>query len=86
MGSKLLPITTSTSNTQAIGNVLYTEFAYPFQLSGMILFVAMIGAIVLTLKEQNRFTKKQNIFEQVSRTKSNSVEIIKVDSGFGIDV
>ena len=86
MGSKLLPISASISNTKAIGDVLYTNFAYPFQLSGMILFVAMIGAIVLTLREQTIFTRKQNIFEQVSRQKSDSVEIIKVDSGRGIDI
>lgn len=64
---KSIPIPENISNTKALGDILYTKFAYPFQLAGMVLFVAMIGAIVLTLKEQNRFIRKQNISEQVSK-------------------
>ena len=81
-----LPIVQNVSNTKAIGDVLYTKFIYPFQLSGMILFVAMIGAIVLTLRDQDRFIKKQNIGEQIARTKSSSVELVKVKSGYGIEI
>jgi len=58
----------------------------PFQLCGAILFVAMIGAIVLTLKEDNRFVKKQIISNQVFRNKSNSLEIVKVKNNTGIDI
>lgn len=73
-------------NINAIGNVLYTNFILPFQLSGAILFVAMIGAIVLTLKEETRFIRKQKICDQTFRTKENSLEIVKVKSGQGIDL
>ncbi len=83
---KSLPTPTDISNTKAIGDVLYTKFAYPFQLAGMILFVAMIGAIVLTLREQTRFIRKQNIGEQISRKKSESVELVSVKSGKGINL
>jgi NADH-quinone oxidoreductase subunit J len=72
------------SNVKALGNILYTDFVYPFELCGAILFVAMIGAIVLTLKEQNPILKRQNIANQLLRNKSNSLEIIKVKSGEGI--
>ena len=72
------------SNVKALGNVLYTDFVYPFELCGAILFVAMIGAIVLTLKEPNLLLKRQNIANQLLRNKSNSLEIIKVKSGEGI--
>ncbi len=82
---KSLAISPDISNTKAIGNVLYTDFIYPFQLAGMILFVAMIGAIVLTLRDQNRFIRKQNIGKQVGRKKSDSVKLVNVESGKGID-
>ena len=81
----LFPIPNDVSNTKAIGNILYTDFILPFQISGAILFVAMIGAIALTLRENNRFVRKQNIFNQTIRNKANSLEIIKVKSGEGID-
>jgi NADH-quinone oxidoreductase subunit J len=73
-------------NINAIGNVLYTNFILPFQLSGAILFVAMIGAIVLTLQDETRFIRKQKIVDQVLRTKANSLEIVKVKSGEGINL
>jgi len=82
----LFPTPTDITNTKAIGNLLYTDFILPFQLSGAILFVAMIGAIVLTLKEETRFIKKQKICDQVFRTKANSLEIVKVKSGAGINL
>jgi len=84
--SASLPIVQKISNTKAIGDVLYTKFIYPFQLSGLILFVAMIGAIALTLRDQDRFIKKQNIGEQIARTKSSSFELVKVENGAGIDI
>lgn len=73
-------------NINAIGNVLYTNFILPFQLSGAILFVAMIGAIVLTLKDETRFIRKQKICDQTFRTKENSLTIVKVKSGEGINL
>lgn len=81
-----LAIDPSISNTAAIGNVLYTQFIFPFQLSGMVLFVAMIGAIVLTLRDQSRFMRKQVISNQVNREKSDAVKVVKVESGKGIDL
>ncbi len=82
----LFPTPTDVHNTNAIGNLLYTDFILPFQLSGCILFVAMIGAIVLTLRDETRFIRKQKISDQVARTKANSLEIVKVKSGEGIDL
>ncbi len=84
--SSLYAIPADEHNINAIGNVLYTNFILPFQLSGAVLFVAMIGAIVLTLKDETRFIKKQKISDQVLRTKENSLQIVKVKSGEGIDL
>ncbi len=82
----LLPIPDNVQNTKAIGNILYTDFVLPFQLSGAILFVAMIGAIVLTLKEETKFIRRQKISNQVDRNKENSIEIAQVKSGAGIEI
>jgi NADH-quinone oxidoreductase subunit J len=82
----LFPTPTEISNTSAIGNVLYTDFILPFQLAGAVLFVAMIGAIVLTIRDKARPIKKQNIAEQVARNKATSLEVVKVKSGEGIDL
>lgn len=84
--ASLYRIPKDTHNINAIGDVLYTNFILPFELSGAILFVAMIGAIVLTLKEETRFIRKQKISDQVFRTKANSLEIVKVKSGEGINL
>lgn len=74
------------SNVKAIGNILYTDFVIPFQLCGAILFVAMIGAIVLTLRDDKRFIRTQIISKQTSRNKENSIEVVKVKSGQGVKV
>ncbi|MBM3579261.1 MAG: NADH-quinone oxidoreductase subunit J [Alphaproteobacteria bacterium] len=74
------------SNTKAIGNVLYTDFLLPFQLSGAVLFVAMIGAIVLTLRDETRFIRKQKVSDQTARDKANSLEVVKVRVGEGINI
>ena len=84
--TSLFPTPKDITNTQAIGNILYTDFILPFQLAGAVLFVAMIGAIVLTLKEEKRFIRKQDIAAQVSRNKTNSIEIVKVKIGEGINI
>jgi NADH-quinone oxidoreductase subunit J len=77
------PISPTMSNTEAIGLVLYTQYVYFFQAAGMILLVAMVGAIVLTLQHKAR-VRRQNISEQVARTPAMSIEIIKVRSGQGL--
>jgi NADH-quinone oxidoreductase subunit J len=71
------------TNAEAIGHVLYTQYAYPFVVSGLILLVAMIGAIVLTLRRREG-VRRQNIHRQVNRKVADSVEIIKVKTGQGI--
>ena len=78
-----IPPINDIENTKAIGNVLYTKYVYLFQAAGMILLTAMIGAIVLTLR-QRPGAKKQKIYRQVSRKREDSVEIKKVNSGSGI--
>jgi NADH-quinone oxidoreductase subunit J len=73
------------TNTHAIGNVMFTDFVYPFQISGLILFVAMIGAIVLTLRERTG-VRKQNISEQLNRDSKTAIELVKVESGKGVEL
>ena len=70
-------------NTRALGNVLYTRYIYLFQVSGLILLVAMIGAIVLTLR-QREGVKKQSIARQNARTRAESVEVKHVPSRSGV--
>jgi NADH-quinone oxidoreductase subunit J len=78
-----IPPSGSISNTQALGLVLYTRYVYFFQASGVILLVAMIGAIVLTLQHKPQ-VKRQNIAAQVARRRSSAIEIVKVKSGQGL--
>ncbi|HWV43606.1 NADH-quinone oxidoreductase subunit J [Pseudorhodoplanes sp.] len=77
------PIPTDVSNTEAIGLVLYTKYIYFFQAAGLVLLVAMIGAIVLTLRHKEG-VKRQNISDQVARTPATAVEIRKVQPGQGL--
>ncbi len=70
-------------NTAALGDVLYTEYVFFFQLAGLVLLVAMIGAIVLTLHHR-RDVKRQDISRQVARTPETSIEVVEVESGKGI--
>lgn len=70
----------SVTNTLALGQILYTKYVYLFQASGMILLVAMIGAIVLTLKHRTG-VKRQSISAQVSRDPAKTLEVIKVPTG-----
>ena len=71
------------TNTEAIGQVMYTEYFLLFQLAGLILLVAMIGAIVLTLR-QRAGIKKQNIARQTSRRREDAIEKVEVEPGKGI--
>ncbi len=77
------PIPAGISNTEAIGLVLYTRYIYFFQAAGMILLVAMIGAIVLTLQHKAR-VRRQVIAEQVARTPAMAMEVVKVRPGQGL--
>ncbi len=78
-----LTIDKEISNTHAIGYVLYTDYIHIFQLSGMILLVAMVGAIVLTFR-QRLGVKRQSYFSQISRERSDGVELIDVPSNQGV--
>ena len=78
-----LTIDKEISNTHAIGYVLYTDYIHIFQLSGMILLVAMIGAIVLTFRQRSG-VKRQSYFSQISRERSDGVELIDVESNKGV--
>jgi len=77
------PDIATVSNTDAIGRIMYTQYLLPFQGAGLILLVAMIGAIVLTLRHRPG-VKRQVISDQVSRTMKTAVEVKKVQPGQGI--
>ena len=78
-------IDSNTTNTHEIGNVLYTDYIHVFQLSGMILLVAMIGAIVLTFRKREGI-KRQSYFKQISRERNEAVELIDVEKNKGVNV
>jgi NADH-quinone oxidoreductase subunit J len=78
-----IPPADQVSNTHALGRVLYTQYIYFFQASGLVLLVAMIGAIVLTLRERTG-VKRQDIAEQNARTKSTAMEVRKVPFRTGV--
>jgi NADH-quinone oxidoreductase subunit J len=71
------------SNTEALGRVLYTQYVYYFQLAGMVLLVAMIGAIVLTLRHKAN-VRRQVIADQVARTQETAVQVRKVPFRQGV--
>ena len=71
------------SNTHALGNVLYTDYIHLFQISGMILLVAMIGAITLTFSKRENI-KRQSYFNQIQREKDSAVSLVEVESGKGV--
>ena len=73
------------SNTHALGNVLYTDYIHLFQISGMILLVAMIGAITLTFKKRENI-RKQDYFKQIEREKSSAISLVEVESNKGVKV
>jgi NADH-quinone oxidoreductase subunit J len=78
-----IPAADQISNTQALGLVLYTRYVYFFQAAGVILLVAMIGAIVLTLQHKPN-VKRQSIASQVARNKASAIEVVQVKSGQGL--
>jgi NADH-quinone oxidoreductase subunit J len=77
------PIPGNITNTEALGLVLYTRYVYFFEAAGMVLLVSMIGAIVLTLRHKPRI-RRQNISEQVARTRDTAIEVRQVRSGQGL--
>jgi NADH-quinone oxidoreductase subunit J len=77
------PIPTTITNTEALGRVLYTQYVYYFQAAGLVLLVAMVGAIVLTLRHKPN-VKRQNIPDQVARTRETAIEVVKVQPGQGL--
>ncbi|MEM8795770.1 MAG: NADH-quinone oxidoreductase subunit J [Pseudomonadota bacterium] len=70
-------------NTRALGQLLYTKYVYFFQAAGLVLLVAMIGAIVLTLRHKEG-VKRQDIARQVARNRETAIEVVKVESGKGL--
>ena len=75
----------SISNTHSLGQVLYTDYIHVFQLSGMILLVAMIGAIVLTFRKRSG-VKTQSYLKQISRERSEGVEVLEVENNKGVKI
>ena len=73
------------SNTHSLGQVLYTDYIHVFQISGMILLVAMIGAIVLTFR-QRAGVKTQSYINQISRERSEGIEVLEVPSNIGVKI
>ena len=78
-----IPSLSGTTNTAALGQILYTRYIYFFQAAGLVLLVAMIGAIVLTLHHKPR-ARRQDPGAQVARNKSSAIEVVKVKSGQGL--
>ncbi len=78
-----IPAATEITNTEAIGNVLYTWYLYPFQMAGIILLIAMIGAIVLTLRHRPG-VRRQKVSQQLERKRRDSVTLVRVESGKGL--
>jgi NADH-quinone oxidoreductase subunit J len=83
--SAKISVTKTISNTHSLGQILYTDYIHVFQISGMILLVAMIGAIVLTFR-QREGVKKQNYIKQISRERSEGVQVLDVQSNKGVSV
>ena len=71
------------TNTHALGNILYTEYIHLFQISGMILLIAMVGAITLTFSKRENI-KRQNYFQQIERNKESSISLMEVESDKGV--
>ena len=76
---------TSVSNTHSLGQILYTDYIHVFQISGMILLVAMVGAIVLTFR-QRLGLKRQSYIKQISRERAEGVEVLEVQSNKGVKI
>jgi NADH-quinone oxidoreductase subunit J len=84
VSTPVAPIPANLTNTAALGQVLYTQYIYYFQAAGLVLLVAMIGAIVLTLRERVGI-KRQDVTQQNARTKATAMEVKRVPSRAGIE-
>jgi NADH-quinone oxidoreductase subunit J len=78
-----VPMDAAIDNTRAIGQLLYTRYVFLFQGAAGVLLVAMIGAIVLTLRHKSN-VKRQDVFRQTGRKRSEGTELVKVKSGQGL--
>jgi len=85
LNSSTINISETVTNTHSLGNILYTEYIHLFQLSGMILLVAMIGAIVLTFRERTGI-KRQSYIKQISRERKDGVEVVDVENRKGVKI
>ena len=85
LNSTNIPLSIETSNTHSLGQILYTDYIHIFQISGMILLIAMIGAIVLTFREREG-VKKQSYLKQISRERKEGVEVLEVPSNKGVKI
>ena len=85
LNSITLNISSDTTNTESLGNVIYTDYIHLFQLSGMILLVAMIGAIVLTFRQRSGL-KRQSYIKQISREKAEGVSLVEVENKKGVKI
>ena len=83
--SILIETNSNITNTKALGNLIYTDYIHLFQLSGIILLVAMIGAIVLTFRDRTG-VKRQSYFKQISREKKDGVELVNPKSNKGVNI
>ena len=85
LNSISLNISPELTNTHSLGYILYTDYIHLFQLSGIILLVAMVGAIVLTFRKRSGL-KKQSYFKQISREKVEGVDLVSADSKKGVKI
>ncbi len=85
ISSSSININQEVTNTHSIGNVLYTDYIHLFQLSGIILLVAMIGAIVLTFRKRSGI-KRQSYTKQISRERLESVQLVEVKTNEGVKI
>ena len=85
LSSSSIIVSETTTNTHSLGNVLYTDYIHLFQISGMILLVAMIGAIVLTFRERAGL-KRQSYIKQISRERKDGVAVLDVPNNKGVKI
>ncbi len=85
LDSIAIELNSELTNTQSLGSVIYTDYIHLFQLSGMILLVAMIGAIVLTFRQRSG-VKRQSYFKQISRDRKDGIELVDVENNKGVKI
>ena len=85
LDSIAIEINSDLTNTQSLGSVIYTDYIHLFQLPGMVLLVAMIGAIVLTFRQRSG-VKRQSYFKQISRERKDGIELVDVENNKGVKI